>query len=504
MTIDYLNYLEIRDEYPDIDYEIRGILLARAQNGATIDEIRDDYQKLTGVRFPVNENITDFLLTITHVMVFCNENGTRIFNIMPTETTRHLLDLVLNQKTSQQSEIYSWAHNTYKNNKNNKQNQRYYQGSTEQLWRHKSSNRVTQRPYQNQQTEIKIYPDANVFKKPINVFVPEGVADYGENNWYYADNCNHLYHRYDSEQQQLDKEATAKLNPHQYTTIARATELTATNNKDLQKTSMKDVPRNNKQNLCAIESFPIPLESSNIIPRSRSSLSTNNNNALKSLMPPYSHNSSSSNAIKSTQTTDSIFTDSDYEAHLLDFLLLGDDFFLYMARMELGCKFKRNEKVLQSGLCVSGQTVSGAIKRLNQLNDFMNKSVIINIGSVDVMQGRHLIQIEHDFRELVVIMLKKKIKPILTTVAPLANYAHNTEVKMTLMRLNDYIKRLGRARQLMVIDIWKCLVNGKNHTLFDCFQNGPRIVTGASESYVFWNKIGRQRVLKLIESQLEY
>lgn len=86
------------------------------------------------------------------------------------------------------------------------------------------------------------------------------------------------------------------------------------------------------------------------------------------------------------------------------------------------------------------------------------------------MQGRHLIQIEHDLRELVVIMLKKKIKPILTTIAPLANYAHNTEVKTTLMRLNDYIKRLGRARQLTVIDIWKCLVNDKNHTLFDCYQ----------------------------------
>lgn len=33
----------------------------------------------------------------------------------------------------------------------------------------------------------------------------------------------------------------------------------------------------------------------------------------------------------------------DYVAHILDFLLLGDDFFLYMARMELGCKFHRSK-----------------------------------------------------------------------------------------------------------------------------------------------------------------
>lgn len=49
---------------------------------------------------------------------------------------------------------------------------------------------------------------------------------------------------------------------------------------------------------------------------------------------------------------------TNYEAHLLDFLLLGDDFFLYMARMELGCKFhkrklhKSTECTLYSNLCL--------------------------------------------------------------------------------------------------------------------------------------------------------
>lgn len=131
-------------------------------------------------------------------------------------------------------------------------------------------------------------------------------------------------------QQKLDNQATA-------TTAG----LAATISRDLRKTLMNDVSSNSKQDVCAIET--IPLESSNLIPRSRSSLSTNNNYPiLTSLIPPYSQHSSP-NAAKSCQTTDSIFTDSDYEAHLLDFLLLGDDFFLYMARMELGCKFKRSK-----------------------------------------------------------------------------------------------------------------------------------------------------------------
>ncbi|KAI9579750.1 maternal effect protein oskar [Glossina fuscipes] len=495
MTISSLDFLDVKEEYPEIDYEIRGILLARAQNGATIDEIRGDYQKLTGLRFPVEENITDFLLSITHVMVFCNENGTRIFNIMPTDTTRHLLDLVLNQKISQRTGVYTTPHSNNQNQRN------YYQAPHQQFYRYKSSSIVKERPEQHQQPEIQIYPDADKFRRPINVSLQQEAANISEHNFYYEDNCNYLCNRF-GKQRKLENQATIKLHPAQHATIAATTGLAATINRNLQKTLTNDVSSNSKQNVCAIET--IPLENSNLIPRSRSSLSTSNNyNILTSLIPPYSHHSSP-NAAKSCQTTDSMFTDSDYEAHLLDFLLLGDDFFLYMARMELGCKFKRNQKVLQSGLCVSGQTVSGAIKRLNRLNNFTDKSIIINIGSVDIMQGRNLIQIEHDLRELVVIMLKKKIKPILTTIAPLANYAHNNEVKMTLMRLNDYIKRLGRARQLMVIDIWKCLVNDKNLTLFDCYQNGPRIVTGACQSYVFWNKIGRQRVLKLIESQLEY
>lgn len=210
-------------------------------------------------------------------------------------------------------------------------------------------------------------------------------------------------------------------------------------------------------------------------------------NFFKNIMPRTSR--SSSPTAKSCYTSNSAFTDSDYEAHLLDFLLLGDDFLLYMARMELRCKFKKSklninfintshftnislfldQRILQSGLCVSGQTIGASIKRIRDLSD-NRRSIILNIGSVDIMQGRQLIQIEHDFRELLLTMLKKGIRPILTTLAPLANYSHNHDIKRVLGRLNDFIKREGKQRNLVVIDIWKCLVNEKGHILFDCYQ----------------------------------
>lgn len=86
------------------------------------------------------------------------------------------------------------------------------------------------------------------------------------------------------------------------------------------------------------------------------------------------------------------------------------------------------------------------------------------------MQGRRLIQIEHDFRELVTAILRKGLTPILTTLAPLANYIHNHETRDILTRFNEFIKREGARQHLITIDIWGCLVNEKQQTLFDCFQ----------------------------------
>lgn len=119
-------------------------------------------------------------------MVFCNENGTRIFNIMPTDTTRHLLDLVLNQKISQRTGVYS----TLQSNNQNQRN--YYQRPHQQFWRYKSSCIVKQRPEQHQLPEIQIYPDADKFRRPVNASLQQKAEDIGENNCYYEDNCNYL------------------------------------------------------------------------------------------------------------------------------------------------------------------------------------------------------------------------------------------------------------------------------------------------------------------------
>lgn len=87
------------------------------------------------------------------------------------------------------------------------------------------------------------------------------------------------------------------------------------------------------------------------------------------------------------------------------------------------------------------------------------------------MQGQCLIKIEHDFRALIKCMMCKGLTPILTTLAPIANYIHNHEIRDIIMRFNEFIKRESYRCDLMFIDIWRCLVNDKLQTLFDCYQS---------------------------------
>uniref|UniRef100_A0A1I8MS01 HTH OST-type domain-containing protein n=1 Tax=Musca domestica TaxID=7370 RepID=A0A1I8MS01_MUSDO len=554
MVVSELTFLEIRDEYPDLDSEIRSILTARAQDGATISDIRDDYRKLTGLTFPIYESVTEFLLTIPYVSAYCNENGTRIFNIRPMEKTKHIHNMVMEQKPHQETtnKPSSFNHRRYREHQ---RNTNYYPNN----YRRNYQNQQPQQPHQHhfyepiqiksdgpQQQQQHVVPSSNqilsqnavvtenLMLKSANtdkLVVQDNSEGFVEDNWIYNDNCNYLLNRIHSQDPvatniyanqmmipSSDMYIAADDQQHQnLQQFFNGIPTGGQSNFNMQTNIAMPSCENNMNylnNLFQNQELPINTHNNMILggenpggggdggvgatatnPR-RSSYGTQ-----KSLMPRSSR--SSSPTTKSCYTNDSLYADSDYEAHLLDFLLLGDDFFLYMARMELRCKFKKRQKVLQSGLCVSGQTIGAAIKRVIGLQD-NGRSIILNIGSVNIMQGRQLIQIEHEYRELLTIMLKKGIQPILTTLAPLANYTHDMEMKRTLERFNKFIKSEAERNNLIVIDIWKCLVNDKGVVRFDCYQNEPRNVTGASEPYVFWNNIGRQRVLRLIESQLEY
>ncbi|XP_062122114.1 maternal effect protein oskar [Drosophila sulfurigaster albostrigata] len=441
MTILDDSYIGVRDEYPDIDAEIRAILMANAQNGVTISSIKNEYRNMTGNTFPLRDNITDFLLTIPYVTAECCVSGKRIFNIKPTEDTRHLHDMVLNQRQRENG-----------NSKNN--NHISAMQEPPRLWRSQYRRRSPQNENCNYNLNtcekppaVKIAPEQQLATAAMTPFC------------IYQDNWKHLNNQY------------------------QLTQLAAQNN--------------NNQFPC-IRSDPAQLQ---IAPQPPEQLQHHQ-------IGEYTHKRR--HEFTPTPTTlscpsqhDSMFTiNSDCDAYLLDFPLLGDDFFLYLARMELKCRFKKYEKVLQSGLCISGQTINAARQRLQHVELHEMTQIIVNIGSVDIMRGKPLVQIEHDFRQLIKEMHNRRFVPVLTTLAPLANYCHDKQTCEKVLRFNKFIRSEGR--HLTVIDIHSCLINENGVVRFDCFQNGPRSVTGSPEPYVFWNKIGRQRVLQMIEQNMEY
>lgn len=144
----------------------------------------DDYRKLTGLTFPIYQDVTEFLLTIPHVSAYCTEKGTRVFNIRPMEKTKHIHNMVMQQKSQPESLQRPTSKPYYRERQCNSN----YQPST---WR-----RNTCRLSRN---------NAHFYVEPINVknlepqeqlpstdISKEGSEVFFENNCYYQDNCNYL------------------------------------------------------------------------------------------------------------------------------------------------------------------------------------------------------------------------------------------------------------------------------------------------------------------------
>jgi hypothetical protein len=116
-------------------------------------------------------------------------------------------------------------------------------------------------------------------------------------------------------------------------------------------------------------------------------------------------------------------------------------------------------------LCVSGQTIRSATKKLSQKR--IRKNVIINLGSVDILHGHTLLQIISDFR-----VLKEKLAhlgihdPIVSTLAPLANHMHSQQTKQKVLDVNRFISGYFNN----VIDLYGVMVDETDKIIFSCYQ----------------------------------
>lgn len=177
--------------------------------------------------------------------------------------------------------------------------------------------------------------------------------------------------------------------------------------------------------------------------------------------------------------------------------MIGDDFFLSLARWELGFLFDPGHDIQKSGLCVSGLTIAEAAYRVQKAT-YINDRVIVNVGVVDLLHGHDIVDMQQDLLQLLKNLEVRGASAILCTLSPLANSSHISGITDRLHKFNDLIRKF----QCPYIDVWRCFVNERNNTLYECFQPGPRQVSGSNKPHVLWNKLGRQRIIKFIKTEL--
>ncbi|CAO1307274.1 unnamed protein product [Diamesa serratosioi] len=180
--------------------------------------------------------------------------------------------------------------------------------------------------------------------------------------------------------------------------------------------------------------------------------------------------------------------------------LVGDQFFLQMAVHSLGYNYTKPlvySRNKECGYCVSGQTIQEATERI-KANPPTSKYVFINLGSVDIANGRLLMDITMDMAELVRACIFLDILPVLTTLPPLANYGYDQR-KTTLLGFNNYIRSNYFGPY---IELSCHFINHKNYHLKHLYRHDPQKINGSNRAFVMWSRFGSEMVLKQIKQQL--
>lgn len=183
--------------------------------------------------------------------------------------------------------------------------------------------------------------------------------------------------------------------------------------------------------------------------------------------------------------------------------MIGDDNFLNIAAFDLNYEISYQQKprrrLRRCGNCISGLRIRQATELIKRLDDSV-EHVIINVGSVDIAEGRDLIEMMTDLKELLYTCEQLSVCPILTTLPPLPNYLLGIK-KDILVGFNN-ILRHNISTEYPVIDLNLCLLTHGKNTDLDAYQAEPRHVSGSTKPFVLWNRQGRKRIYNMILKNL--
>ena len=95
--------------------------------------------------------------------------------------------------------------------------------------------------------------------------------------------------------------------------------------------------------------------------------------------------------------------------------------------------------------------------------------VIINVGSVDILHGKYLLDMRSDYEQLMRACLSLQLIPVITTLAPLPNANHQADVREKLLAFNRFL--IDRySSQHLVIDLYSSMITPSGITIYSCYE----------------------------------
>lgn len=122
------------------------------------------------------------------------------------------------------------------------------------------------------------------------------------------------------------------------------------------------------------------------------------------------------------------------------------------------------------GFCVSGQTISSATKQIELAHYFKASHLILNVGSVDILNGQSLDDMCTDFDRLIRVCELRGCVPIVTTLAPIANNKHHSMVIHDKLNAFNFYLLNNYSPKYPFIDIWQQFAMQNGHIRFKFYE----------------------------------
>ncbi|XP_037045674.1 uncharacterized protein LOC119081063 [Bradysia coprophila] len=223
-------------------------------------------------------------------------------------------------------------------------------------------------------------------------------------------------------------------------------------------------------------------------PSFSTNMSQSNSNSAKNTKPKGRRNNQPKSPKKSSVSQ---------ECTVCGHILIGDNFFLEMARIDLHRQYTKS-KLKQVGQCISGQSLKRAVKNISRvINTIRHDAAVINLGSIDLLQGREVVDMIQDMFQLCQLLCDNDIFPIVTTIPPLANQLHNPSLENKRKLFNNFLEK-----SFDCINIEDVFYTNHNRVMFSQYQGDARRVGGTTCPLVLWSNVARQRVLKKLKRKI--